>query len=254
MASQDSQDANADLQQQQHQTGISNAHARRQLVLPLDFASFGDSPYVVIVPSGAVGTSMPAQAASIPVTAGGGLSPSLCMASSREGQWQGMLDTIGGIGDLDAHDIMQLHADPALSTPDPMFDSILDLPSPSALPPIGEHDPTTTNSAAYASTGVSDAATRDASPNTPGPTICLQESSGTSEEAESSRLDQQRRRNSQASARFRQRRRERERELAAGLEASRGEVRDLRSRIQELRAENNLLRDILMNDRLRRGD
>jgi hypothetical protein len=72
--------------------------------------------------------------------------------------------------------------------------------------------------------------------------------------SEEARTMLERRRNSQASARFRQRRREREREIANSLEATRSEMQELRTRIQELSAENNLLRDILMMNRRRRAE
>lgn len=60
----------------------------------------------------------------------------------------------------------------------------------------------------------------------------------------------ERRGNSGASARFRERRREREKYTAAALEKARGELQELGIRIQELKAENKLLREILsMNKR-----
>jgi hypothetical protein len=60
----------------------------------------------------------------------------------------------------------------------------------------------------------------------------------------------ERRGNPGASARFRERRREREKDTAAALEKARSELQELGIRIQELKAENKLLREILsMNER-----
>lgn len=64
------------------------------------------------------------------------------------------------------------------------------------------------------------------------------------------RTSRERRGNSGASARFRERRREREKDTAAALEKARSELQELGIRIQELKAENKLLREILsMNER-----
>lgn len=62
---------------------------------------------------------------------------------------------------------------------------------------------------------------------------------------EDARPATERRRNAQASARFRKRRREREQDMMNTIESMRGEVHELKIRVQELRAENRLLRDIL---------